>query len=43
MPSVSLFENISVVPDQKTFFWIVVSVADAAAGNPIGKKTLLMV
>ena len=40
--SISSLEIINVViPDQKTFFWIAVSIADAAAGNPNGIKTLL--
>ena len=39
---VSSFEIISVVvPDQKFFFWIATSVADAAAVDLISIKTLL--
>ena len=30
-----------VIPDSKVFFWIAASVADAAAVNPIGIKTVL--
>ena len=38
----SSFENINVaVPDQKIFYWIAASVADTAAVNPNGAKTLL--
>ena len=38
----SLFEKINkVVPDPKMFFWIVVSVADAAAVNPKSTHTFL--
>ena len=39
--SISSFENTSVVPDPKVFSWIAASVADAAAVNPNGNKTLL--
>ena len=39
---VSSFEIISVaLPDPKVFFWVATSVADAAAFNPNGIKTLL--
>ena len=39
---ISSLEIINVViPDQKIFFWITLSVADAVAVNPNGIKTLL--
>ena len=41
MTSISSFENTSVYPDTKLFFWIAASVADAAAVNTNGTKTLL--
>ena len=41
--SISSFEIIIVVkPDPNIFLWIVASVADAAAVNPNGIKTLLV-
>ena len=40
--SISLLKIIYVaIPDPKSFFWIVASVADAVAVNPNGIKTLL--
>ena len=42
IPSIFSLEIIYVViPDPKSFFWLAASVADAAAVNPNGIKTLL--
>ena len=39
---ISFFEIINVVvPDPKIYFWIAISVADPAAVNPNGIKTIL--
>ena len=41
---ISSLEIISVIiPDVKVFFWIAASVADAAAVNPSGIKTFVLV
>ena len=41
---ISSWEIISVIiPDVKAFFWIAASVADAAAVNPSGIKTFVLV
>ena len=39
--SISSFENINVVPNPKTFFWIAASIANADAVSPNGAKTFL--
>ena len=40
MPSISSFENTSVVSDTKMFFVITASVADTVAINPKGTQML---